>query len=118
MMTSSVSVIIFLLCGTFFGEAWGYSIPQGPADSVRRGAAINTTRAGFLYGPAVAGGPSYPSGPLGKAKVAGDIRDQQLETVPNNVLVAEDVARASNSTEQVCFVAWLFLFRLVLMASQ
>ncbi|KAK7185425.1 arachidonate 8-lipoxygenase [Paraphaeosphaeria sporulosa] len=98
-MNSSVSAIILLLCGTF-GGVWGYTIPQGPADAVRRGVAINTTRAGFLYGPAVAGGPLYPSGPLGKAKVAADIGNEQLETTPNSLLVAEDTARASSSTEQ------------------
>ncbi|KAL5399949.1 hypothetical protein PMIN06_005389 [Paraphaeosphaeria minitans] len=100
MMTSSASATLFLLCGTWFGGAWGYTIPQGPADAVRRGAAINTTRAGFLYGPAVAGGPLYPSGTLGQAKIAADIENEQLETTPNTVLVAEDKARASSSAEQ------------------
>ncbi|KAF2443465.1 Lipoxygenase [Karstenula rhodostoma CBS 690.94] len=100
MMHSPASVILLLLCGTRFGGAWGYTIPQGPADAVRRGEAINTTRAGFIYGPAVAGGPFYPSGPLGKAKVDGDIGNEQLEAVPNSALVAKDIARANSSAEQ------------------
>nr|QCS26861.1 putative manganese lipoxygenase [Didymosphaeria variabile] len=99
-MTISGSLILLVVCTTWLGKALGFTIPKEAADPVHRALAINTTRASFLYGPAVAGGPFYPSGSLGQAKVAADIANEQLETQPNTILVAEDTARASNSTEQ------------------
>jgi hypothetical protein len=94
-------MILLVLCGAWFGGAWGYTIPQGAADAARRAAAIDTTRVGFLYGPAVAGGPSYPSGPLGTVKVTADIANEQLEASANQILIEEDTAHASNSSAQV-----------------
>jgi hypothetical protein len=101
MMTSTASMILLVLCGAWVGESWGYTIPQGATDAARRAVAINSTRVGFLYGPAVAGGPSYPSGPLGTVKVAADIANEQIEASANRILLAEDAAHASNSSEQV-----------------
>lgn len=86
--------------GALLSDAVAYEIPQHNASYALRQRAINATREGFLYGPAVAGGPLYPTGPKGQAKVAADIADVQRETSPNTALVQQDVARAGNSSAQ------------------
>ncbi|KAF1979237.1 Lipoxygenase [Bimuria novae-zelandiae CBS 107.79] len=97
---SSPLWFILALCSTQIGRVASFTIPQHAVDPVRRKADINTTRAGFLYGPAVAGGPLYPTGPLGNAKVAADVANVRVETTPNTILVQEDVAHAGSSSEQ------------------
>lgn len=94
-----------VLCSILFSTTLSFTIPQEAPDPVLRATAINTTRAGFLYGPAVAGGPFYPTGLLGDAKVAADVANEQLEATPETVLIAEDAARASASTPQVCQIS-------------
>ncbi|KAJ4289623.1 hypothetical protein N0V90_010952 [Kalmusia sp. IMI 367209] len=96
----SYCLFFLTLCSTQLVQALGYTIPQKAIDPALRALAINTTRAGFLYGPAVAGGPFYPTGPLGNAKVAADVGNEQLEAGPQQVLVFEDAARANGSSEQ------------------
>lgn len=79
----------------------GYTIPQLATDPAARASAINVTRAGFLYGPPLAGGPSFPTGDLGNAKIAFDVMAQQSEFVPNENLVNEAYIRAQASSAQV-----------------
>jgi hypothetical protein len=99
-MLRSLSLSLITLYGTLLSQAVAYEIPQN-ATYVSRQQEINATRAEFLYGPAVAEGPSYPIGPKGEAKVAADIADVQRETTPNTALIQQDLARAGNSTSQV-----------------
>jgi hypothetical protein len=99
-MLRSLSLGLFTLYGTLLSEAVAYEIPQNATYALRQ-QAINATREEFLYGPAVGGGPFYPTGPKGNAKVAADIADVQRETTPNTALVQQDIARAGNSTAQV-----------------
>lgn len=99
-MLRPLSLRFFALCGTLLSGAVAYEIPQNATNPLRQ-QAINKTREEFLYGPAVAGGPFYPTGSQGRAKVAADIADVQRETTPNTALVQQDVARAGNSSEQV-----------------
>jgi hypothetical protein len=99
-MLRSLSLGLFTLYGTLLSEAVAYKIPQNATYALRQHA-INATREEFLYGPAVGGGPFYPTGPKGNAKVAADIADVQRETTPNTALVQQDLARAGNSTAQV-----------------
>ena len=107
-MSLSLSLHFLTVCGALLGEAAGYTIPQKASDPVARAEAIEEIRAGFLYGPAVAGGPLYPTGPLGQKKVALDIRNIQSESGPNSLIVQDDVAEAGNSTEQVNYYPILF----------
>lgn len=99
-MLRPLSLNLLTLYGTLLSSAAAYSIPQN-GTSAQRQQAIDATREEFLYGPAVAGGPFYPTGPKGNAKVAADIADVQRETTPNTALVQLDLARAGNSSEQV-----------------
>lgn len=81
-MHSSLILRLFASSSLLLGEVASYEIPQRASDPASRQEAINATRTGFLYGPAVAGGPLYPTGPLGNAKVAADIA---CVTLPYNV---------------------------------
>lgn len=92
---------LFTLYSALLCKAVAYEIPQHAPDAVLRQKAINATREEFLYGPAVAGGPLYPTGSKGRAKIAADIADVQRETSPNTALVQQAVARAANSSAQV-----------------
>ena len=100
-MAHSHSLSVFTFYSVLLWGAAAYKITQRAPDPVMRQQAIDATREEFLYGPAVAGGPLYPTGPGGNAKVAADIADVQRETSPNTALVQQDVARAANSSAQV-----------------
>lgn len=72
-----------------------YTLPQDSIDPLGRATALITTQLDFTYGPAVAGGPYYPSGALGIAKAAADQVAIQLEVVPEGALSATDTAAAT-----------------------
>lgn len=113
-MLRPLSLGLLALCGTLWSEVLAYEISQNATNHQRK-EAIDKTREEFLYGPAVAGGPFYPTGPQGRAKVAADIADVQRETTPNTLLVQQDVARAGNSSEQVSIFPTMVLLSRSLM---
>lgn len=90
-----------IVLGSLFGESRAYALPQDAANSTLRASKINATRAAFLYGEAVAGGPFYPSGDSGLAKVAVDIAAEKSEAMPQQSLVDSDVAHAAASAADV-----------------
>ncbi|PSR97770.1 lipoxygenase, partial [Coniella lustricola] len=57
-------------------------------------------QAGFLYGPAVAGGPYYPVGLIGNITAELDFAALDEDEVTENVLDNEDVEAASNATNR------------------
>lgn len=81
-----------------------YTLPKDSHDPVGRAAALGVTRAGFTYGPAVAGGPYYPSGVLGTAKAAADLASLQADLTAEDILTAEDsaLALAGSLAGKVC----------------
>ncbi|KAI0158520.1 lipoxygenase [Pestalotiopsis sp. NC0098] len=76
-----------------------YSLPSDAADPMLRSEGIVVKQAGFLYGPPVAGGPYFPTGDLGLARVAVDGAEIQADLVP--VRAAAD----SDTTESVASAA-------------
>lgn len=72
-----------------------YSLPQDSSDPAARSAELDATRAGYEYGPPVAGGPYYPAGALGTAKGAADLASLQADLTPQEALVAKDAAAAT-----------------------
>lgn len=72
-----------------------YTLPQNAKDALARAAAIEATKLGFTYGPAVAGGPYYPAGVLGVAKAAADSASLQLEVAPELLLAGNDSVAAA-----------------------
>lgn len=74
-----------------------YSLPQDSIDLAARNAELETTRAGYEYGPPVAGGPYYPAGTLGAVKGAADLASLQADLVPQEGLVGLDAAHANAS---------------------
>lgn len=79
-----------------------YTLPQHASDPLVRALAIDATRAGFSYGAAVAGGPYYPTGLLGDAKVAEDVAAEQTEGLPEMTLITEDGVVATATSGKVC----------------
>jgi hypothetical protein len=71
-----------------------YTITQDSKRPARRAAAIAVKRATFLYGPPVAGGPSFPSGPLGQERVALDQAFLKEDLVPELALAVTDAMAA------------------------
>lgn len=76
-----------------------YSLPSDAADPTLRSEGITVKQAGFLYGPPVAGGPYFPTGDLGLARVAVDGAEIQADLIP--VRAAAD----SDTTESVASAA-------------
>jgi hypothetical protein len=74
-----------------------YSLPQDSSDPSARAASLDATRAGYEYGPPVAGGPYYPAGALGAAKGAADLASLQADLAPQEALVGIDVVAANAS---------------------
>ncbi|GAB1727536.1 hypothetical protein NU195Hw_g549t1 [Hortaea werneckii] len=72
-----------------------YTVPQSTLDKVLRSAGITTKRLGFNYGLPLAGGPAYPTGLLGLARIATDLLSFQLEVTPQLVNVALDDTAAA-----------------------
>ncbi|KAK5166271.1 uncharacterized protein LTR77_008532 [Saxophila tyrrhenica] len=59
-----------------------FVITQKADDPVIRAAAIATKQLTFLYGPPIAGGPSYPSGATGLLRTAADLLAIQMDIRP------------------------------------
>ncbi|KAI7496604.1 Lipoxygenase [Hortaea werneckii] len=72
-----------------------YTVPQSTLDKVIRSAGIATKRLGFNYGLPLAGGPAYPTGLLGLARIATDLLSFQLDVTPQLVNVALDDTAAA-----------------------
>ncbi|KAI7133651.1 hypothetical protein KC352_g30857, partial [Hortaea werneckii] len=72
-----------------------YTVPQSTLDKVIRSAGITTKRLGFNYGLPLAGGPAYPTGLLGLARIATDLLSFQLDVTPQLVNVALDDTAAA-----------------------
>lgn len=79
-----------------------YTITQNSPNPLTRAAAINVVRLNFLYGPPVAGGPSFPTGALGLAKVANDLANVQLELNPELTNTGLDAAKGTADISKVC----------------
>lgn len=77
-----------------------YSLPQNNSGSLTRSLDITTKQAGYLYGPPVAGGPYFPTGVLGLAKVAADQAEIQLDEAPILAAIAVDTAGSTLSAPQ------------------
>lgn len=77
-----------------------YSLPQNGSGSLTRSLDIVTKQAGYLYGPPVAGGPYFPTGVLGLAKVAADQAEIQLDEAPILAATALDAAGSTLSASQ------------------
>lgn len=86
---------VFFLLSTHIDNVAAYSIPQKAVLPLARSLAIDVTRAGFTYGPSVAGGPFYPSGLLGLAKNAVDVAAEGIESAAELVLTTADQLAAA-----------------------
>ena len=82
-----------------------YSITQNSNYPGLRAAGIDFKQATFLYGPPIAGGPYFPTGALGLAKVAADQALIQLDLTPELALAAVDATKATVDVLQVCYVS-------------
>ena len=71
-----------------------FTITQHSPTPGLRAAAIAMKRAALFYGPPVAGGPYFPSGPLGRARVALDQAFIQQDLAPQLALAVADAASA------------------------
>ncbi|KAK0643291.1 lipoxygenase [Cercophora newfieldiana] len=73
-----------------------YTIPQQSLwQSALRRLGVSVVRSNFLYGPPVGGGPSYPAGLLGAAKVTMDSASILLDVLPRLAGTAADLAKAA-----------------------
>ena len=77
-----------------------FSLPQNDSGALTRSLDIITKQLGYLYGPPVAGGPFFPTGVLGLAKVAADQVEIQLDEAPVIAGVAIDTADSTLSVVQ------------------
>ena len=74
-----------------------YSLPSNDSFSLTRSLDIVTKQLGYLYGPPVAGGPYFPTGVLGLAKVAADGAAITLDEAPELVASALDTTDSTTS---------------------
>ena len=77
-----------------------YSLPNSDLASITRSLAIAIKQIGYLYGPPIAGGPSFPTGVLGLAKVAADQLEDQLDEAPVLAAIALDRTDSTLSAAQ------------------
>lgn len=80
-----------------------YTVPQNTLDKILRSTGITLKRTGFLYGPPVAGGPYYPTGLLGIARIATDLLELQPDILPQILSAAVDDADAAIGVGEVSF---------------
>ena len=71
-----------------------FTITQHSPTPGLRAAAIAMKRVALLYGPPIAGGPYFPSGPLGQARVALDQAFIKQDLAPQLALAVADAASA------------------------
>ncbi|KIY00634.1 uncharacterized protein Z520_03297 [Fonsecaea multimorphosa CBS 102226] len=77
-----------------------YSLPQDDLLDLTRGADIATKQLGYLYGPPVAGGPFFPTGALGLARVLADQAEIQLDEAPVLAAIAVDTTDSTVSAPE------------------
>lgn len=78
-----------------------YTLPQNDPSPAARAAAIDVTRANFLYGPPLGGGSYYPTGLLGVAATGVDATEVLADLAPISVDVGLDAAKATADALQV-----------------
>lgn len=78
-----------------------YTTPQQSTSRFTRSLNLALVRTTFLYGPPLGGGPSFPTGLLGAAKVAEDAANIQLDLVPELAAAAVDLAKAALDSPKV-----------------
>lgn len=83
-----------------------YTITQNSKTPILRATELATKKATFLYGPAVAGGPYFPTGAYGLLRVALDQAFIQEDLVPELALAAADAAAATAGLAKVCSFQW------------
>ncbi|KAI5247638.1 Lipoxygenase [Aureobasidium subglaciale] len=77
-----------------------YAIPQRAALPANRTNAIALKQQNFQYGPAVAGGPYFPTGSLGTTLINADISKLQAETSLQQSASSQDNANANADTSK------------------
>ncbi|KAK4213543.1 lipoxygenase [Rhypophila decipiens] len=80
------------LLNLFSGQQ--YTVTQNARSPLIRWTNLKLVRTNFWYGPPVAGGPAYPEGALGTAKVVHDFVDIQLELRQQLENAMEDLTKA------------------------
>lgn len=78
-----------------------YTITQKSTNSINRTANLDSVRAAFEYGSPVAGGPSFPNGSLGIAKVAVDFANAGTDLTPEIGLAGVDANQAIQDAAKV-----------------
>ncbi|KAJ4388073.1 hypothetical protein N0V93_008678 [Gnomoniopsis smithogilvyi] len=86
---------ILLLLVVQIHSVLGYSIPQHAVLPLARALAIDVIRNGFTYGSPVGGGPYYPAGLVGLAKVAVDVTAEEMESAAELALTTTDEVTAT-----------------------
>jgi len=80
------------------------SLPQLDSDPAARAQAIQVKGQGYLYGPALLGGPFFPSGSLGQTLIQNDLALFAVDegyinaSINNDILLVEQAIGAVNST--------------------
>lgn len=72
-----------------------FEITQDSSSPELRSAGVETKRATFLYGPALARGPFYPTGPLALVKKGADLAAVQVDEAPQLTGATLDGTEAS-----------------------
>lgn len=78
-----------------------FQITQDSSTPDLRAAGIEAKRATFQYGPPVAGGPSYPVGPLALTKKNADLLAVQIDEAPQLVGATVDSTDAGLRSAEV-----------------
>lgn len=84
-----------------------FCITQDSTAPDLRAAGIETKRASFRYGPPVAGGPFYPTGPLALAKQGTDLTEVQIDEAPQLTGATADQTEArleAADVRELCIV--------------
>lgn len=87
--------------GTNSSSLLPFEVTQNSDTPALRAAGIDTKRAAFLYGPPVAGGPSYPIGPLALTKKTADLAAVQVDEAPQLTGATVDGADATLGIAEV-----------------
>jgi len=95
---ASIDLFNTLLSGLFTTP---YTTPQQSRTPLTRTLNLAIVRFNFLYGPPVGGGPYYPTGLLGLAKVAQDAASLVLELTPRLAAATLDLAKATLDSPKV-----------------
>lgn len=83
-----------------------FEITQDSKTPDLRAAGVDTKRATFLYGPAVAGGPFYPIGPLALMKKGADLTAVQVDEAPQLTGATTDQMEATLEAADVTMISF------------